>query len=62
MEISISGEGQPGIALVSDELQTALRGLFLLYERHQVPLKSATYTYDQRPDGRWSFQGAYEYL
>lgn len=61
LAIKIDGGGQPGIALVSDALQDRVRALFLLNERFKTGLRRILYAYVQRPDGRWSFTGDYDY-
>jgi hypothetical protein len=61
MTVRIDGVGQPGIALVSDELQDNLRGIFLLTEQHKSDLLGLTYSYTREADGRWSFVQKYRY-
>jgi len=59
--IRIDAMKQPGIALVSDPLQSQVRELFLLNKRFKTGLRRIVYTYSQQPDGRWSFVADYEY-
>lgn len=61
MAIRIDPQRQHGIAIVSDALQDAIRELFLLYKRFNNPLKGMTYSYQRRPDGRWTFVSQYSY-
>lgn len=61
MSLSLEGSGQPGLAVVSDALQDEVRKLFLLNHRFNSNLRGISYAYERRPDGRWSFNGSYEY-
>jgi len=61
MALSLLGMGQAGVAVVSDRLQGEVRRLFLLNERFNTNLRGIMYTYEQKPDGRWSFSATYEY-
>ena len=61
MSLSLNGSGQPGLAVVSDSLQDEVRKLFLLNERFNSNLRGISYAYERKPDGRWSFNGKYDY-
>ena len=61
MTVVSDSAGQPGIALVSDELQDQLRALFLLNDKHQADLLGLTYSYTRGADGSWAFVQKYSY-
>lgn len=61
LELSIDAMGQEGIAIVSDELQDAVRALFLLHEQHSTNLAGLAYSYERRADGRWAFSADLDY-
>ena len=61
MALSIDPLGQTGIALVSDELQDSVRELFLLNEKFKTNLRGIAYTYSRNENGRWLFNGDYNY-
>ncbi len=56
----ISTENKPGLAFVSDELQDAVRKLFLLHKRHNTNLCLARYILQQGLDG-WNLVSEFEY-
>jgi hypothetical protein len=55
-----SQKGEPGVALVSDELQGAIRALFLLHAKHETELKLARYIVEHGPKG-WNLVSEFEY-
>jgi hypothetical protein len=61
ISVRIDGLGQPGVAVVSDELQDRVRELFSLNERFKTDLVGIDYSYSLDPDGRWDFSGDYDY-
>ena len=61
MSIRIDGLGQPGIALVSDQLEGQVRELFLLNQRYRTGLRGISYSYTRQPTGHWAFAADYQY-
>jgi len=61
MSMSIDGMGQPGLAIVSEEIRDQLREIFLLHEREHTDLVSVTYDYVRQPDGSWTHSQNYKY-
>ena len=61
MKMRIEALGQPGAASPSDELQAAVRELFVLNNRFNSGLLAIEYSYELLPDGKWSFAGDYKY-
>lgn len=61
MSVRIDALSQPGIALVSDELQDRVRELFLVNAKFKTNLRGITYNYTRNADGRWLFKGDYAY-
>jgi hypothetical protein len=61
MTLNIDGKGQPGLAIVNDEIRDQVREIFLLHEREHTDLVSVTYDYVREPDGSWSHVQNYKY-
>jgi len=53
-------QGEPGLAIVSDELQDAIRELYLLHRSHGTGMRVARYFV--QPDGdEWKLVSEFEY-
>jgi hypothetical protein len=52
--------GEAGVAFVSEELEDALRGLFLLHDRRKTRMKLARYIVDHGEKG-WKLVSEFEY-
>jgi len=61
MRVSVDGAGQPGLAPVGDELLAKVRELFVLNNQFNTELKGIRYSYAKGADGKWSFEGDYQY-
>jgi hypothetical protein len=55
-----SPENKPGVATVSDELQTAIRELFLLHKKHKTGMCLARYILENGRKG-WNLVSEFEY-
>jgi len=56
----VSTENKPGLAFPSDELQDAIRKLFLLHKRYSTNLSLARYILEEGPNG-WRLVSEFEY-
>jgi len=62
MSIRLEALGQTGIGIVSDELQDKVRELFLVNAKFNTELQGIHYEYAlDASDGRWTFDGEYDY-
>lgn len=53
--------GSSGIVVPDEEVQLAVRKLFLLHQRYATGLRGASYVFRRKPDGRWSFTVDFQY-
>lgn len=56
----LSTQNKPGLAIVSDELQDAIRRLFLLHKRYKTGVRLARYILEEGPRG-WALVSEFEY-
>jgi hypothetical protein len=61
LKVRIDGQGQSGLAVPSDDLQSKIRELFVLNSQFNSGLIGIDYAYARQPDGQWSFSGDYRY-
>ncbi|MCY1016431.1 hypothetical protein [Pyxidicoccus sp. MSG2] len=50
-----------GTVVPDEEVQLAVRKLFLLHRRYTTGLRSACYVFRRKPDGRWAFTADFQY-
>lgn len=56
----ISTQNKPGFASISDDLQTAIRNLFLLHKQYKTGMILARYILEEGPNG-WGLVSEFKY-